>query len=163
MDSKSRFSAVVVTVSDTVAAGGRRDESGDEAERLIRTLGIDPVERLTVADDHDQIRSVLEKLAIRRVSLVVTTGGTGFAPRDVTPEATRAVIEKEAPGLAELMRAAGTAKNPMAALSRGVVGSHLRTLIVNLPGSTKGVTESLEVLLPVIPHAFDLLEGRTEH
>ncbi|MGZ4155422.1 MAG: molybdopterin-binding protein, partial [Actinomycetota bacterium] len=112
------FTAAVVTVSDGVTQGTRADESGDVAERLLRDAGYELAERTVVPDDWPAIEAVLASLAARGVSLVTTTGGTGFGPRDVTPEATRAVIEREAPGLAELMRRAGLEKTPMAALSR---------------------------------------------
>jgi molybdenum cofactor synthesis domain-containing protein len=155
------FTAAVVTVSDGVTRGTRADESGDVAERLLGDAGYELAERTAVPDDRPAIEAVLASLAARGVSLVATTGGTGFGPRDVTPEATRAVIEREAPGLAELMRRAGLEKTPMAALSRAVVGSIGRTLVANLPGSPRGVEENLAALLPVVPHALELLAGAT--
>ena len=150
----------MLTVSDGVSEGTRADASGDVAERLLRDAGFEPVDRALVPDDTERIVSELRALATSH-RLVVTTGGTGFGPRDVTPEATRSVIDREAPGLAELMRAAGLAKTPMASLSRAVAGSVAGTLIVNLPGSPKGVQESLEAVLPVVPHAVELLAGAT--
>lgn len=155
------FRAAVVTVSDGVTQGVREDASGAAAEELLRAAGLEVAERPVVPDERAEIEALLRALAGRGLALVVTTGGTGFGPRDVTPEATRAVIDREAPGLAELMRRAGLEHTPMAALSRAVAGSVGATLVLNLPGSPKGVRESLEAVLPVVPHALELLAGAT--
>ncbi len=152
--------AVVVTCSNRSAAGERDDASGPALVKALREAGFDVVPDATVvADDEDEIASLLTRLADAGHRLILTTGGTGLSPTDVTPAATRRVIEREAPGMAELMRAAGVATTPMAALSRGVVGSRGRTLIANLPGSPKGASESLAALLPVLHHALDQLAG----
>ena len=152
--------AAVVTCSNRSAAGEREDASGPALVTALRDAGFDVApEPLVVRDDEDEIAVLLARLADAGHRLILTTGGTGLTPTDVTPAATRRVIEREAPGLAELMRAAGMAHTPMAALSRGVVGTRGRTLIANLPGSPKGATESLEALVPVLRHALDQVAG----
>ncbi len=161
----SRRRAAVATASDGVASGNRTDDSGEAVATLLAENGLDRVRRPTVADDRDEIAHRLRTLADDdEVALIVVTGGTGLAPRDVTPEATTDVIERDAPGLAEAMRAAGRAITPMADLSRGVCGVRSRTLIIDLPGSPKGAVESLTAIVELLPHALDLLTGDTrEH
>jgi molybdenum cofactor synthesis domain-containing protein len=153
--------AAVLTVSDGVSAGTREDVSGPAVAELLGREGYE-VLRSVVPDEADQIRKAIVDLA-RECALVVTTGGTGFGPRDVTPEATRAVIEREAPGLAEAMRAAGRSSTPFADLSRGIAGTLGTALVINLPGSPQGATESIEAVLEIIPHALEHLGGDTVH
>ena len=152
--------AVVVTCSNRSAAGEREDASGPALVARLRDAGFDvAAEALVVRDDEAEIAALLAGLADAGHRLILTTGGTGLTPTDVTPAATRRVIDREAPGLAELMRSVGIASTPMAALSRAVTGSRGSTLIANLPGSPKGATESLDALLPVLRHALDQLAG----
>jgi molybdenum cofactor synthesis domain-containing protein len=150
--------AAVVTVSDSVSRGEATDTSGPAAVEILGGLGFDVVARRVVPDGIDAVADVLRSL-LEVADLVVTTGGTGFTARDLTPEATNAVVERPAPGLAEAMRAATFGRNPHGMLSRGVAGIAGSTLIVNLPGSERGVRESLEVVAPALRHAVELLSG----
>jgi len=154
--------AAVLTVSDGVARGVREDRSGAELVAVLEGAGFEVVDRRVVPDEVEQIAMALRSMS-QEARLVVSTGGTGFGPRDVTPEATRTVIDREAPGLFHLMMAKGIEKTEMAALSRGVVGSTGRSLVVNVPGSPKGASDNLRALLPLVPHVLDLLAGDTEH
>ena len=158
----TKISSAIVTVSDTRRPDD--DLSGDKLAELLVSIGAEIVDRLIVTDDLEHLRNTLYILAEREdVNLIITTGGTGFGPRDNTPEATRAVIEREAPGMAEAMRRESGVKTPMAMLSRGVCGIRGNTLIINLPGSPTGVEECFEVIRPVLSHAIDLINGETKH
>lgn len=157
------WDAAVVTASDGVVHGHREDGSGEAVAALLTSAGFHVALREAVPDDRPVIARTLARLADEGLALVVVTGGTGFGPRDVTPEATRDVIDREAPGIAEAMRAAGRAVTPMADLSRGIAGLRGATLIVDLPGSPRGAVESLTAVLPLLPHALDLAAGDTRH
>jgi molybdopterin adenylyltransferase len=156
--------AVVLTISDSASAGTREDLSGPEARKILENAGFELGEVRLVADERALIEDHLRLACDQdQVRLLVTTGGTGLSPRDVTPEATSAVIDREVPGMAELMRAEGLKKTPRAALSRGVVGVRAATLIVNLPGSVKGVRESLAAVVPILGHAVEVIGGFSLH
>lgn len=160
--SRVPIQAVVISVSDTRQASD--DVSGRALVDLLGGMGAEVREKIIVSDDLSNIKETLIAQCERDdVNLIVTTGGTGFSPRDNTPEATRAVIEREAPGLAEAMRRETAAKTPLSMLSRAVCGSRGNVLIINLPGSPKGVAECFEVIKPAIPHAVDLLAGFSKH
>jgi molybdopterin adenylyltransferase len=154
--------AAVLTVSDSCARGEKKDLSGPAVEEALKRRGFRVVARGVVADDSSTIQKKLIEMC-RSARLVVTTGGTGIAPRDVTPEATRAVCERLVEGIAEQMRAGGMRKTRFAALSRGVCGVRRTSLILNLPGSPSGAVESLEAVADLLPHALELVAGRTEH
>lgn len=149
----------ILTLSDRSARGEREDASGPALARLIEAQGWSVIRQDLLPDDESAIRALLIAWAdSSELDVILTTGGTGFAPRDVTPEATRAVIDREAPGLAEAMRAASLKVTPHAMLSRIVTGIRKKTLILNLPGSPKGAVENLQVVIPVLPHAVQLLQ-----
>ena len=154
------MNAAVLTVSDGVSAGVREDASGDALEELLRREGFE-VERAVVTDDVNVIAAAIHELAGRGAALVLTTGGTGFAPRDVTPEATRTVVEREAPGISEAIRADALVRTPHALLSRGTAGLLGATLVVNLPGSQGGCRDGFEVLRPALRHGLELAAGDT--
>ena len=153
------MTAAVLTVSDGVHAGQREDASGDALEELLRAEGFDVV-RQVVPDDRTAISEAIGSLAAE-AALVLTTGGTGFAPRDVTPEATRTVLDREAPGIAEAIRTDASARTPHALLSRGVAGLRGSTLVVNLPGSPGGCRDGFAVLRPALHHGLALAAGET--
>jgi molybdopterin adenylyltransferase len=158
----SLFSAAVVTVSDSCSRGEREDRSGPAVAQLLERLKFSVSAREVVSDDKIQIQNLLIRLA-REVRFIVTTGGTGIAPRDVTPEATLAICDRILDGVAERMRSEGAKKTPFAALSRGVCGVRGKALILNLPGSPAGAVDSLQSVAELIPHALALLSGKTEH
>jgi molybdopterin adenylyltransferase len=162
MAERQKFMAAVITVSDSCSRGEREDLSGPAVAQVLQKLHFQIAAREVVPDDSIKIQNVLIRLA-REVQLIVTTGGTGIAARDVTPEATTAVCERLLDGVAEQMRSEGAKKTPFAALSRGVCGVRGRALILNLPGSPAGAAESLEAVAGLLPHAIELLGGKTEH
>jgi molybdopterin adenylyltransferase len=156
------FPAAVLTVSDSCARGERVDASGPAVADLLTKSGFRVVVRQVVEDDSTQIQNALQNSA-SRARLIVTTGGTGIAERDITPEATETICNRLIPGIAERMRSEGGKKTPFTALSRGVCGVYEKSLILNLPGSPSGAVESLQTVIELIPHALNLLDGKTEH
>lgn len=160
-----KIKAAVLTVSDKGSAGLRVDQSGPAIVEALNTLGIEAISCMILPDERAQIAAQLRVWAVQeQFDLVLTTGGTGAAPRDWTPEATRDVIEREMPGLAELLRSEGARKTPLAALSRGIAGLCGQCLIINLPGSPRAVREGMEILAPVLPHALQMARAENlEH
>ncbi len=157
--SEGELRAKVLTVSDGVIAGTREDRSGPALAARLEAAGFTVVDRQVVADGRDTVGEAVVELAEGFAGLVVTTGGTGFGPRDLTPEGTKVVLDREAPGLAESMRLV----NPLGRLSRGTAGTRGRALVLNTPGSPSGAVECLEAVLDVVPHALRLLAGEREH
>lgn len=151
--------AGIITASNRSARGERADESGPAAAEFVRGLGAEVRYQVVVPDDVDAIADAIREACAQGCNLVLTSGGTGLSPTDVTPEATRSVIDREVPGIAEALRAKSLERTPHGMLSRGIAGALGRTLVVNLPGSPRAVRESLEVLAPAIPHALELLGG----
>jgi molybdenum cofactor synthesis domain-containing protein len=149
----------ILTISDKGARGEREDRSGPAIRQMMEAAGGEIVRAKIVPDEQDEIRAALVEWSDEGLDLILTTGGTGFSPRDWTPEATKAVLDRETPGIAEAMRRAGMEKTPTAMLSRAAAGIRKRTLIVNLPGSEKAVRESLEAILPALPHGVEVLKG----
>jgi molybdopterin adenylyltransferase len=157
-----RLTASVLTVSDSCARGERNDLSGPAVAELLTTKGFSVIAKEIVSDEQPEIQGAIVRMC-GKAQLVVTTGGTGIAERDVTPEATTAVCSRVLDGVAERMRSEGAKKTPLAALSRGICGVRGKSLVLNLPGSPKGAVESLEAVIDLLPHALQLLAGNTEH
>ena len=155
--------AQVITISDRVSAKTMEDESGPALVQILTAGGFDVLGPTVVPDSQERITAAILAAGAAGAGLVVTTGGTGLGPRDVTPQATAVLLDYEVPGLSETMRRAGAATTPMAMLSRGLAGVRGRTLIVNVPGSLAGASESLQAVMPALPHAVRLLQGDTSH
>lgn len=159
-----KYRAVVITVSDSCFRGEKQDQSGPALVAALESAGLEIAAAEVIPDDHSTITTILQKYTAQPdVALIATTGGTGFGPRDVTPEATREVIERPAPGIAELLRQTGAMQTPMSWLSRGEAGIAGQTLIVNLPGSPKAMQNAVNILRPILFHALELLAGKKPH
>jgi molybdenum cofactor synthesis domain-containing protein len=152
----------ILTVSDKGARGEREDRSGPAIREMMEAKGAEVARARIVPDEQDLIKAALIEWSDEGLDLILTTGGTGFSPRDWTPEATKAVIERETPGISEAIRRAGMIKTPTAMLSRAVAGIRKSTLIINLPGSEKGIRESLEAIMEALPHGVEILRGQAE-
>ncbi|MFY9909767.1 MAG: MogA/MoaB family molybdenum cofactor biosynthesis protein [Candidatus Sulfotelmatobacter sp.] len=161
-DPPATLTAAVITVSDSCSRGERADLSGPAVAEVLNQSGFRVIDTQIVQDDSMQIQNAFLHFT-PKVRLIVTTGGTGIAPRDVTPEATEAICERLIDGIAERMRLEGAKRTPFAALSRALCGVYEKTLILNLPGSPTGAVESLKAVIELLPHALNLLEGKTEH
>jgi molybdenum cofactor synthesis domain-containing protein len=155
--------AHVITVSDRASAGKMKDESGPAIAARLKRDHFEVSGPEIVPDEQDQITDTIVAAVVSGADVVITTGGTGLGPRDITPQATSMLLDYEVPGLAEAMRRAGASSTPMSALSRGMAGVRGRTLVINVPGSVRGATESLEAVMPVLTHAIRLLRGDTNH
>lgn len=156
------MTAAILTISDSASQNKRDDLSGPAIAAILLEQGYNLISTDIVPDDRGRIAATIIHMC-EVAQLVVTTGGTGLSPRDVTPEATASICDKQVPGIAELMRSEGLKQTPLASLSRGICGSRGKSLIINLPGSPKGATASLNAILHLIPHALDLLAGKTDH
>ena len=156
------YTASVITVSDRAAQGIYQDKSGAVVAELLKEYGYDIINTIIIPDEKNTIKNTLLTLCEQGVHLIITTGGTGFATRDITPEATKEVIEREAPGIAEYMRQRSMEITPRGMLSRGIAGIRGKSLIINLPGSPKGATENLSFVLPSLTHGLDMLNGIKE-
>jgi molybdenum cofactor synthesis domain-containing protein len=156
--------AAVITISDSAHQGTREDQSGPAVATRLQEKGFEVAGRRVIPDEREEIARSLRQLVERgSAQVILTTGGTGITPRDVTPEATRDVIDREIPGIGELMRSKGLASTPFSVLSRGLAGTKDGVLIINLPGSTRGAVDSLDAILELVPHVLDLINGRTGH
>lgn len=156
------YTAAVITVSDRAAQGIYQDQSGPAVAELLTEYGYEVISTIIIPDEKNTIKRTLTELCDKGIHLIVTTGGTGFAPRDITPEATKEVIDREAPGIAEYMRQKSMEITPRGMLSRGIAGIKGTSLIINLPGSPKGATENLGFVLPCLAHGLDMLNGIKE-
>lgn len=157
------YTAAILTISDRASEGLYEDKSGPVLKDLLSDYGLEVIDYKIIADDYDKIKRELVGFADKKISLVITTGGTGFSPRDITPEATEAIIDRRVPGIAEAMRVESAKITPMAYLSRATAGMRGNTLIINFPGSPKACKENFEIISPFLKHGLDTINGRDIH